>query len=166
MEKAKLKVIEGARNGGYFVEKNKKLSPEDIIAGFEKYISYCSSFCVDHPTNSGMILKVHKPRVPNKQGFMNYLKITLQTWLNYGREDAYKEYHDLIRDINDFFFNAKVDAVINGDGNTTGLIFDLKVHHGLNEKQVIENNSIITGININVLPAPSLPRAENEIDLT
>ena len=164
MEKAEIIYLHA--NGGYLTKKGKKLQPEDIVNGFWDYINYCKGYCIDHPTNSGMILKVNKPRVPNKGGFFSYLKITSQTWLNYGKEDAYKNYHGIVSEINDFFFNEKMDALINGDGNTTGLIFDLKVHHGLNERQIIENNSTITGININVLPAPALPRSEADIDLS
>lgn len=113
-------------------------TPIQIQEEWNEYVDECKNHIVSHPTNSGKILKVNKPRVPTIGGFCYRLDITTQTWNNYGKVEGYEEFFDTIKKINDIVKNLKLDALVNGEGNTTGLIFDLKANYGMKETQVQE----------------------------
>ena len=59
-----------------------KVSVEQIKEEWNKYIDYCSKFKVEHPTGSGKVVEVRKPRVPTIGEFIERLDICYYTWRN------------------------------------------------------------------------------------
>jgi hypothetical protein len=49
-----------------------------------------------------------------------------------------------IKSIHAQIHDAKQIALLNGEGNTTGIIFDLKCNHGWKDKTTIEHEGEIT----------------------
>ena len=66
--------------------------------------------------------------------------LTRQSLLDYeGYTDANdKEYLDTIKKARLYIENYKLEGLLSGDLNTTGVIFDLKNNHGHKDKQVTE----------------------------
>ena len=116
-----------------------KVSVEQIKAEWNKYIDYCSKFKVEHPTGSGKVVEVRKPRVPTIGEFIERLDICYYTWEKFTTEESHKEFKETVSKINEIIQNRKVSALLNGEGNTTGLIFDLKANYGWKDKQTVEH---------------------------
>ena len=59
------------------------------------------------------------------------------------------EFSRTIKNIHEAIHDAKQIALLNGEGNTTGIIFDLKCNHGWKDKQTIEHEGeIIVTMNL------------------
>lgn len=119
--------------------KPKSYKPEEIREEWNKYIFHCKEYMVEVATNAG-VRKVKKPRIPTIGGFMIWLDIDNSTWENYRKAEGYEEYFRTIKTIDDLVLNGKLDSLINGDGNTTGIIFDLKANYGINETNFVNNS--------------------------
>lgn len=125
----------GGRPFGTFKHK-----PEDIAEEWNKYISYCERHTVEHPTGSGKVVSVLKPRIPTIGEFVSRLKISYTQWQRYTSDkESYKDFKETVDFINDVIESKKVAALVNGEGNTTGLIFDLKANYKWSDKQTIEH---------------------------
>lgn len=111
-------------------------SPFELSAAIEDYFIKCSNHTVQVPTQKGDIVDVLKPRVPSVEGLCNHLSIHRDTWNAWGKEDLFS---DIIKNASDKMKNSKVDALLNGDGNITGLIFYLKAKESWADKQTIEH---------------------------
>jgi len=115
--------------------------PEQLEAKIEEYYEYCYYFKVEQAVGNGAVVKVKKPRVPTMEGLYNFLGICKDTWSQYGQE---KEYSDLIKNTSEKIKAAKIDALMNGEGNSTGLIFELKAREGWVDKQTVQHEGEIT----------------------
>lgn len=51
----------------------------------------------------------------------------------------YEELHEVAKYVVEYVLNAKVDALINGEGSAQGIVFDLKANHGMNDKLIVDN---------------------------
>jgi len=119
---------------------NKLFTPEGLWDSYLDYLDACRNATIEHPTARGEIVVVNKPRVPTMGGLMAHLNITRECWSIYGSNEGYEDYHDICKRISGLIYERKLDSLVNGDGNTNGLIFDLKVNHGLTEKSILEQN--------------------------
>jgi hypothetical protein len=108
---------------------------------FLDYITLCENQTVAQLSNKGEVVQVPTPRVPTLGRFCIFMGITDDSWSNY-RERP--EYFGTIKNIEKIIPSAKHDALVNGEGNTTGLIFDLKCNEGWKDKQIIEHEGEIT----------------------
>ena len=116
-----------------------KISVEQIKETWNKYITYCARFTVEHPTGSGKVVEVLRPRVPSIGEFLERLDISYQLWENYTKLESHKEFAETVGRINEIIQSRKVAALLNGEGNSTGLIFDLKANYGWKDKQTVEH---------------------------
>jgi hypothetical protein len=111
-------------------------TPEILQKAFEQYMGWCAAYTRPTLNNKGGITDVPAPRIPTVGDFCEYNKIDRRTLYEY---DQRPEYSDTIKSIHDRILERKHNALLNGEGNTTGLIFDLKCNHGWRDKQVIEH---------------------------
>jgi hypothetical protein len=116
-----------------------KISVEQIKETWNKYITYCARFTVEHATGSGKVVEVLRPRVPSIGEFLERLDISYQLWENYTKLESHKEFSETVGRINEIIQSRKVAALLNGEGNSTGLIFDLKANYGWKDKQTVEH---------------------------
>ena len=116
-----------------------KISVEQIKETWNKYITYCARFKVEHPTGSGKVVEVLRPRVPSIGEFLERLDISYQLLENYTKLESHKEFSETVGRINEIIQSRKVAALLNGEGNSTGLIFDLKANYGWKDKQTVEH---------------------------
>ena len=139
--------------------RDKQFTVEELQQKWNDYLSYCQNFTVSLLNNKGGVTEVPKPRIPTVGGFCNYIGITSDTLENYEHTEGYEEYFGTVKSIKDFIKGYKVDSLVNGEGNTTGLIFDLKVNYGMNEKTIIDAN--ITSLPVNLI-TNSPPLSDND----
>lgn len=123
----------GIQNGKYY-------TVEEIEHLWGSYKIECAYHLVQE-VSAGKILSVNRPRIPTVGEFCHkYLLVTEQTLLNYEKAEGYEAYFETIKKIKDEVAQSKKAALINAQGSTAGLIFDLKVNYGWTEKQIIEQN--------------------------
>lgn len=139
--------------------REKQYTVEEIQQKWNDYLSYCQNFTVSLLNNKGGVTEVPKPRIPTVGGFCNYIGITSEALENYEHREGYEAYFGTVKSIKDFIKGYKVDSLVNGEGNTTGLIFDLKVNYGMNEKTIIDAN--ITSLPVNLI-TNSPPLSDND----
>lgn len=137
-------------------------SPEEIIEAYHEYLNYCVSYQVETVTNKGDVVAVTKPRVPTFGGFCNYAGIDYETLMNYEKREGYEPFFGTIKSIKQHILSGKLDALTNGEGSTTGLIFDLKANHGLMDKNQTDLN--ISQIAVSVVPGKPLASSEDQIE--
>ena len=116
-------------------------SPETLQAAFDEYIGHCKSYTKPVLSNSGKLVDVPTPRVPTVGEFCQFMKMERHTLDEYG---ARPEFSATIKNIHAQIHDAKQIALLNGEGNTTGLIFDLKCNHGWKDKINIEHEGEVT----------------------
>lgn len=128
-------INKGGRPFGSF-----KYTPEEIQQEWNNYIAYCEKYTVEHPTGSGKVVSVLKPRIPTIGEFVSILGTSYTQWQRYTSDnESYKEFKETVDFINHVIESKKVAALVNGEGNTTGLIFDLKANYKWSDKQTIEH---------------------------
>jgi hypothetical protein len=143
-----------------------KHTAEEIREAWNVYISYCQDFKIEHPVNSGKILQVSKPRIPTIGEFCERAGIKYRTWKNYqenkgssnpaiAKIEYPEELVETIAFIMDVIEGRKVAGLINGEGNTQGLIFDLKANYGYSDKQTIEHEGLDNNLTIKVIDSIS-----------
>lgn len=121
--------------------------PSEIQEKWNQYINYCKDYSVTLLNNKGGTTDVPKPRIPTLGEFISeWLDTHTSTWDLYRDRE---EFMETIKKIEDVVKSKKVASLINGEGNTTGLIFDLKVNYGMNERTIIDAN--ITSLPVNII---------------
>jgi hypothetical protein len=116
-------------------------SPTVMIESYLEYIDKCASHTVGTLNNKGTLTNVPKPIVPTVEGFAHSLGMMATSLWEY---EEYPEFSDTLKSIKADITARKKIALLNGEGNTTGLIFDLKCNEGWRDKQVIEHEGEIT----------------------
>lgn len=137
-------------------------SPDEVIDLFNSYLDHCRSYRVEVLSNKGDIVAITKPRVPTLGGFCNWGNIDYETLANYEKREGYDEFFGTIKSIKQHILSGKLEALTNGEGSTTGLIFDLKANHGLLDRNTTDLN--ISQIAVQVVPSAS-PLASNESEI-
>lgn len=122
------------------VGRPRKYTPEELEAKIGEYFTKCEKHTVQVPTQKGDIVDVNKPRVPTIGGICIFLDITRETFNTWAEEELYS---DIVKKAKDRLLLSKEDALVNGDGNTTGLIFYMKAKEGWKDKQTIEHEGSI-----------------------
>ena len=135
-------------------------TPEKLWQVYLDYLKWCEEFTVEHPSPKG-VLEYNKPRVPYIGGYLNFLGASTDAFFNWRKGKYVKIYREALDEgrigqdlmnyalsmqktanrIHEAIFNYKKDALVNGEGSAQGLMFDARVHHGLNDKQVIEHTN-------------------------
>jgi len=137
-------------------------SPDEVLTIFNEYLAYCKSYQVEVVSNRGEVVTVGKPRVPTLGGFCNWANIDTDSLLNYEKGKGYEDFFGTIKNIKQHILSGKLDALTNGEGSTTGLIFDLKANHGLLDKNTTDLN--ISQIAVQVIPS-TFPLASDESEI-
>lgn len=132
--------------------KPKKYTPNQIKKKFIAYLEENETKtmsrveAIKSGDKAGTTMEV-KLRVPlTKKGFAMFLGITYQSYINYGTEESYKEYFDIIKKINAFIENEQLQGASLGLYNSNiiarlqGLKEQTDVTSGGNEikSQVVE----------------------------
>ncbi len=121
-------------------------SPETLQATFDEYIGHCKAFTKPVLSNAGKLVDVPTPRVPTVGEFCRFMQMDRNTLDEYNTRP---EFSRTIKSIHEAIHDAKQIALLNGEGNTTGIIFDLKCNHGWKDKQTIEHEGeIIVTMNL------------------
>lgn len=114
--------------------------PDEIEREIQAYFQHCLDYTEEQATPKGEIVNINKPRIPTMGGLMNWLGIDRATWKDYGEQS---EYSNIIKNTNTKITEAKEDALVNGQGSTTGLIFYLKAKEGWVDRQTIQHEGDI-----------------------
>lgn len=136
--------------------------PQELLDAYKVYLDYCRNYRVEVVSNKGEIIEVNKPRVATLGGFCNYVGIDTDTLTNYEKTEGYEAFFGTVKSIKQHILSGKIDCLTNGEGSTTGLIFDLKANHGLLDRNTTDLN--ISQIAVQVVPSSS-PLASNEAEI-
>lgn len=116
-----------------------KHTEESIAEAWNKYIDWCKGYTEDHATGSGKVVKVNRVQVPTIGEFCcDFLDVETETFRVWGVEDHYG-LSATVKRIKSMVKSKKMAALVNGRGNTTGLIFDLKANYGMKETAIQEH---------------------------
>jgi hypothetical protein len=110
--------------------------PDELQQSIEDYFQYCLNYTEQQATAKGDVVDVSKPRIPTMGGLMNFLDMDRVTWHEYSQV---KEYTNIIKKTDNKIREAKEEALVNGQGSTTGLIFYLKAKEGWVDKQTVQH---------------------------
>ena len=122
-------------------------SAEKMADLYREYIAKCAAHTVPTLNNKGSLTDVPKPIVPTIEGFAHHCGMMINSLWEY---EHYVGFSETIKSIKSDITARKKIALLNGEGNTTGLIFDLKCNEGWKDKQVIEHEGeVIVTMNLN-----------------
>jgi len=96
----------------------------------EKWLAYCRQ-CNNHTEQQryrNELVDIPKPVIYSMEGFCLFADITETDLEKY---EGNKNYKVLIKNIRFAVLCRKLHALVNGEGSTTGLVFDLKANYGL-----------------------------------
>lgn len=116
-------------------------SAEIMAESYLEYVSKCQAHTVPTLNTKGTLTDVPKPIVPTVEGFAHHLGLMVTSLWEY---ESYPSFSETLKAIKADITARKKIALLNGEGNTTGLIFDLKCNEGWRDKQVIEHEGEIT----------------------
>lgn len=134
-----------------------EFTPEELEQKFDEFRAEMDSH-IAVEVSAGKKVEVNRPRVYSLKMFLARLPLSRQAWSKYKQR---KEYEEVCEYIDDFVYARKEDAMLNGEGNGTGLIFDMKVNYGWKEKTYLEGELMITEVKPEVIGS-LVPLATNE----
>lgn len=134
------KALESGKVTKLNVGRPRSYMPDELEEAIEQYFQHCLNYTEEQATPKGSIVKVNKPRIPTMGGLMNWLDMDRVTWHEYSQA---KEYTNIIKKTDNKIREAKEEALVNGQGSTTGLIFYLKAKEGWVDKQTINHEGEI-----------------------
>lgn len=136
--------------------------PEELRQAFDDFKSEMDTH-IAVEVSAGKKVEVNRPRVYSLKMFLARLPLSRQAWTQYKEREEFKEVCEYI---DEFVYARKEDAMLNGDGNTSGLIFDMKVNYGWKEKTYIEGELTITEVKPEVVPTDTpLASCEKDVDV-
>ena len=122
-------------------------SPEIMAESYLEYVAKCQAHTVPTLNNKGGLTDVPRPIVPTVEGFAHHLGLMVTSLWEY---EQYEGFSETLKSIKADITARKKIALLNGEGNTTGLIFDLKCNEGWKDKQVIEHEGeVVVTLNLN-----------------
>jgi hypothetical protein len=135
------KSVESGKETKLQVGRPRSYMPDELQQAIENYFQYCLNYTEQQATAKGDVVDVSKPRIPTMGGLMNFLDMDRVTWHEYSQV---KEYTNIIKKTDNKIREAKEEALVNGQGSTTGLIFYLKAKEGWVDKQTVQHEGEIT----------------------
>lgn len=129
-------------------------SPEEMETAWEAFVAECDKGHEEQVASAGKVLKIRKRTIYTLERFQIKIGITRETW---GKYKARAKYADTVKRIEEEVFARKKEAMLNLEGSTAGLIFDMKANYGINDKTIID--ATVTGsYNVSLdLGGPSAP---------
>lgn len=114
--------------------KKHKFEPEQVREAWLEYRDKADARRVQE-VSAGKVVHLSRPEVYTLEAFLVHLGLSRQAWSEYSKTRKYKEVVGLI---NEIVFARKKQALVNQEGSTTGLIFDMKANYGINDKTIID----------------------------
>jgi len=108
-----------------------KLQPAGLRALWADYRSHCDGN-VATKLYRGKLVEVPKKIIYSLEGFCLFGGVTEEDLRKYEKN---KNYRAVIKQMKFEAMCRKLDALINGEGCTRGLLFDLKINHGMDGKR-------------------------------
>jgi hypothetical protein len=134
-----------------------KLTPEELLQAWNQYVQKCDS-ALTYQVSAGQRISLPKPRVYTIEAFCVFADIDTDTLNEYGK---LADYSATVKSIRNAIFARKQDALVNAEGSTVGLIFDMKANYGINDKNLIEHSGEVSNKIIIVDAADCDPISEN-----
>lgn len=143
----------------------RKLDRYQIEQAWKEYKDKCDT-AIRYEVSAGKVLSVPSPKVYTLGAFLSYLKLSREAWGDYRTYDD-DGISDTVKTIDDEILSRKEEALVNAEGSTTGVIFDLKCNHKWQDKQVIESKVELNSVEVIVKSAESLviPTSEADVDI-
>jgi hypothetical protein len=138
--------------------------PAQIEDAWQEYKGKCDDHTVEE-VSAGKVVKVKRPKVYTLASFQVFIGISRESWGDYR---TYEAFSDTIKGIEEEVLARKHEALTNGEGSTTGLIFDMKVNYKWQDKQVIEQKVELTSVEVKVVAAVDgapIATSEGEVKL-
>jgi hypothetical protein len=138
--------------------------PAQIQNAWEEFKHKCDNAAV-YEVSAGKVLMVPRPKIYTLGAFQVFIGISRESWGDY---KTYPAFSDTIRAIEDEVLARKSDALVNAEGSTAGLKFDLMANYGWQEKQAIESKIEVTSVEVKVVPAVEgapIATSEREVDV-
>jgi len=135
-----------------------------IQNAWQEFKEKCDS-AICYEVSAGKVLPVPRPKIYTLGAFQVYLGMSRECWGDY---KTYPAFSDTIRAIEDEILARKTDALVNAEGSTAGLKFDLMANYGWQEKQAIESKVEISSVEVKVVPAidnAPISTSEREVDI-
>lgn len=117
------------------VGRPRKITVEELEKAYQKYCNYLDNY-YEEVASAGKVVQIRKQLVGTLDQFLTqFLKISREAWrLYHGRN----EYLDAITRVEEDLLARKHAALLCGQGNGTGIMFDLRVNHNWRDKQEID----------------------------
>ncbi|HWB27159.1 MAG TPA: terminase small subunit [Chitinophagaceae bacterium] len=129
-----------------------KMQPADVQAKFEEYRRQCDDN-IETVRYRDKLVQVPRKIIYTLEGFCLFAGIGEDDLEKFEKN---KNYRVIFKNIRYMVMCRKMHALVNGEGNTRGLIFDLKVNHGIDPKQAREETGWKVTLNLNHDNAESL----------
>jgi hypothetical protein len=127
---------------------NKKITPAGLKKAFDEYLQKCRNHTEEVADRAGKVQTVKQPKIPTIKDFWCvHLGLSWGVW---GQMLADESTAPTCQTIRDTLEGIVLDALINGEGNSTGLIFDLKANYGYTDKQLAGEGLQVRKIEISV----------------
>jgi hypothetical protein len=127
---------------------NKKITAAGLKKLFDEYLLKCRNHTEEVADRTGKVLTVKQPKIPTIKDFW-CVHVGL-SWAVWGEMLANETTAQTCQTIRDTLEGTVLDALINGEGNSTGLIFDLKANYGYTDKQLTGEGLQVSKIEISV----------------
>ncbi|HWB27758.1 MAG TPA: terminase small subunit [Chitinophagaceae bacterium] len=122
-----------------------KLQPAGVQAKWAEYRKECDENIATVRYRDKLV-QVPKKIIYSLEGFCLFWDLSEDDLKKY---EGNKNYRAVFKKIRYQVMCRKMEALVNGEGNTRGLIFDLKVNHGIDPKQVREETDWKVTLNLN-----------------
>jgi hypothetical protein len=134
------KAVESGKATKLLKGRPRSYMPDELEDAIGAYFQHCLNYTEQQATAKGDVVDVNKPRIPTMGGLMNWLDMDRVTWHEYSQV---KDYTNIIKKTDNKIREAKEEALVNGQGSTTGLIFYLKAKEGWVDKQTVQHEGEI-----------------------
>lgn len=125
-----------------------KLSAQKLKSEFEQYLESCKNHSVETSDKNGNTITKKQLKIPTIKDFWCvHIGMAWEEWQHYLNQKTTAKTCQTIRDTLEGII---LNALINGEGNSTGLIFDLKANYGYTDKQLNGEGFEIKKIEISV----------------
>lgn len=111
-----------------------KLQPADVQEKWLAYCRQCDTYTEQQRYRSEL-LDVPKPVIYTVEGFCLFAGITQTELEKYERN---KNFKTVFKNIRFAVLCRKLHALVNGEGSTTGLVFDLKANYGMHALKAVK----------------------------
>ncbi|HWB25029.1 MAG TPA: terminase small subunit [Chitinophagaceae bacterium] len=122
-----------------------KLQPADMREKWEEYRRQCDEN-IETVRYRDKLIQVPKKIIYTLEGFCLFMGMGEDDLQKYENN---KNYRALFKNIRYWVMCRKMHALVNGEGNTRGLVYDLKVNHGIDPKQVRQEQDWQVTLNLN-----------------